>query len=54
MFKDKQKNHLYISNLKSALRIVGGANLIGGNFVLAGWLFIIAEVFGVIEEIVVQ
>lgn len=44
--------HQYISFVKSALRIVAGCGLIGGAFVSAGVLFILAEILGVVEELV--
>lgn len=46
------KKHLYISIVKSVLRIAAGAVLICGAFVWAGALFIAAEVLGIIEELV--
>lgn len=44
--------HRRISFAKSALRIVAGATLIGEMFWVAGVLFIVAEVLGIVEEIV--
>lgn len=44
--------HQRISFAKSALRIVAGATLIGEMFWVAGVLFIVAEVLGIVEEIV--
>ena len=44
--------HKYISFLKSGLRIFAGATLMLGDFYIAGGLFIVAEVLGVIEEMV--
>lgn len=46
------KLHKYISFGKSAIRIVAGAFLVTGNIVLAGVALIVAEVLGVVEEIV--
>jgi len=44
--------HKYISFAKSAIRIVAGACLVAGNFVFAGIGFILAEVLGIVEELV--
>ena len=44
--------HQHISFAKSALRIIAGGNLIVGNFVMAGALFIGAEILGIAEELV--
>jgi hypothetical protein len=44
--------HKYISFAKSGIRIVAGACLISGNFVFAGAGFILAEILGIVEEIV--
>jgi hypothetical protein len=44
--------HKYVSFAKSAVRIVAGACLITGNFVFAGVGFILAELLGIIEEMV--
>ena len=46
------KKHLYISLVKSAIRIVAGGCLITGNLLMAGVCFIMAEVLGIVEEIV--
>jgi hypothetical protein len=46
------KKHLYVSLVKSATRIIAGACLITGNFVFAGIGFILAEVLGIVEELV--
>lgn len=50
--KDTSKGHFYVSLVKSGLRIIAGYALINSNLVLAGALFIAAEVLGVIEELV--
>jgi hypothetical protein len=44
--------HKYISFAKSAVRIVAGVCLISGNLVFAGVGFILAEVLGIVEEMV--
>jgi len=46
------KKHLYVSLAKSAIRIVAGVCLVSGNFVFAGIGFILAEVLGIVEELV--
>lgn len=50
--KDTSKGHFYVSLVKSGLRIIAGYALINSNFVLAGALFIAAEVLGIVEELV--
>jgi hypothetical protein len=50
--KDTSKGHVYVSLAKSGIRIVAGACLISGNFVFAGIGFILAEVLGIVEEMV--
>ena len=50
--KDTSRGHFYASILKSAIRIGAGAALIMGAFVLTGWLLILAEILGIVEEIV--
>lgn len=50
--KDTSKGHFYVSVMKSAIRIGAAAALIMGAFVLTGWLLILAEILGIIEEIV--
>lgn len=50
--KDTSKGHFYVSLTKSVIRIGAGACLISGNFVFAGIGFILAEVLGIVEEMV--
>lgn len=50
--KDTSRGHFYVSLVKSGLRIIAGYALINANFVLAGSLFIAAEVLGIVEEMV--
>ena len=50
--KDTSKGHFYISLIKSAFRIIAGISLIFGHFITAGFLFILAELLGVVEELV--
>jgi hypothetical protein len=49
--KDPGKFHFYVSLAKSVVRIAAGAFLITGNFLVAGALFIAAEVLGIVEEL---
>jgi len=44
--------HKYISFAKSGVRIVGALVLISGNFVMAGVCLALAEVLGIVEEMV--
>ena len=46
------KWHLRISILKSLLRFGAGFYLIIGNLMVAGMMFILAEILGILEEIV--
>ena len=46
------KWHLRISLLKSLLRFGAGFYLIIGNIIMAGVLVIVAEVLGILEELV--
>lgn len=50
--KDTSKGHFYVSLAKSVIRIVAGVCLISGNFVFAGTGFILAEILGIVEEMV--
>jgi hypothetical protein len=50
--KDTSKGHFYVSLAKSVLRIMAGANLMFGYFYIAGLLLILAEVLGIVEELV--
>jgi hypothetical protein len=50
--KDTSRGHFYVSIAKSAVRILAGIALIGGNYMLAGTLIIVAEVLGIVEELV--
>jgi hypothetical protein len=44
--------HKYISFAKSGVRIIAGGCLITGNLLMAGICFIMAEVLGIVEEMV--
>ena len=46
------KKHQYISFVKSGFRILAGITLCFGEFVIAGALLIVAEVLGIVEELV--
>jgi len=50
--KDTSRGHFYVSIAKSAVRIVAGGCLITGNLLMAGICFIMAEVLGIVEELV--
>ena len=50
--KDTSKGHFYVSIVKSAVRIAAGAALIMGSFAVCGWLIILAEILGIVEEVV--
>lgn len=50
--KDTSKGHFYASLVKSGFRILAGANLMAGNIWIAGLLLVIAEIVGIVEEIV--
>ena len=52
LFDPDPKSHLYISLVKSVLRIGAGVTLCAGLFYWAGILFVVAEVLGIVEEIV--
>lgn len=50
--KDTSKGHFWISIVKSIVRIGAGFSLVAGGLVLAGTLFIVAELLGILEELV--
>jgi hypothetical protein len=50
--KDTSKGHFYVSVVKSAVRIAAGASLIMGSLAVCGWLLILAEILGIVEEVV--
>ena len=50
--KDTSKGHFYVSLVKSVLRICAGTSMIMMGLPEAGWFFIIAEVLGIVEELV--
>lgn len=49
--KDVSKKHFYYSLIKSAIRIGAGVALASGLLITAGTLLVIAEIFGVVEEL---
>jgi len=50
--RDTSKGHFYVSLVKSILRIGAGGCLIQGNLFFAGMLLILAEILGIVEELV--
>ena len=44
--------HRIITFTKSGLRIVAGGCLITGNLLMAGICFIMAEILGIVEELI--
>lgn len=50
--KDTSRGHFYVSLAKSGIRIIAGVCLMAGNFWFAGAGFILAEVLGIVEEMV--
>ena len=50
--KDTSKGHFYVSVVKSAVRIAAGTALIMGSLAVCGWLLILAEILGIVEEVV--
>ena len=50
--RDTSRGHFYVSLVKSVLRIGAGASLIYFGLIEAGILLIVAEVLGIVEELV--
>jgi hypothetical protein len=50
--KDTSRGHFYVSLAKSGLRIIAGLALVQGSLFEAGALLILAEVLGIVEELV--
>lgn len=50
--KDTSKGHFYVSLVKSGLRIIAGGNIVLGNLWWAGTFLILAEILGIVEELV--
>jgi len=49
--KDPDSYHFRMSLTKSGLRIAAGLCFIAGLFVTAGVLLIVAEIYGIVEEL---
>jgi hypothetical protein len=49
---DTSLGHFYVSLVKSVLRIGAGSAFILGNIDIGGFLLIIAEFLGILEELV--
>ncbi len=49
--ESKSNRHFIYSVIKSGIRIIAGISLIQGSLWYAGYCLILAEVFGVIEEL---
>lgn len=50
--RDPSKGHFYVSLVKSLIRILAGISLVYGSVFTAGVLLIVAEMLGVVEELV--
>ncbi len=50
--KDTSKGHFYVSLAKSGLRIAAALMLGFGDLFMAAALFIVAEILGIVEELV--
>ena len=50
--KDTSNGHFFVSLAKSAIRILAGVSLIYGSLVICGALLIVAEILGIVEEVV--
>lgn len=51
--KDPSRGHFYVSLLKSVIRIAAGIALVWSqSIVLAGIFIIVAEILGILEEMV--
>ena len=50
--KDTSKGHFYVSLVKSILRICAGVSMIMIGLPEAGTFFIVAEILGIVEELV--
>lgn len=50
--KDTSKGHFYVSLVKSILRIGAGAAFIMSRLDIGGFLLILAELLGILEELV--
>jgi hypothetical protein len=52
MKQPNPKMHFVMSMIKSGFRIVAGYYLVSGDYVTAGGCLIVAEVIGILEEMV--
>ena len=50
--KDTSRGHFYVSLVKSVLRIGAGSAFILGHIDIGGFLLILAEFLGILEELV--
>ena len=50
--QDPSRGHFYVSLVKSGFRIGAGISMLQGHLFVAGVLLILAEVLGIVEEIV--
>ena len=50
--KDTSKGHFYVSLVKSGFRMGAGSALILGHIDIGGFLLILAEFLGILEELV--
>jgi len=50
--KDTSRGHFYVSIVKSFVRIFAGIALINGSLIVAGISLIVAELLGIVEELV--
>ena len=50
--KDPGRGHFWVSMVKSVLRIAAGIGLIFGSLTFCGIMLILAEVLGIVEELV--
>ena len=50
--RDTSDGHFFVSLAKSAIRILAGVSLLYGSLVICGVLLIVAEVLGIVEELV--
>ena len=50
--KDTSRGHFYVSLVKSFIRIGAGCWLMSGSLLMAGVCLILAEVLGIVEELV--
>jgi hypothetical protein len=50
--KDTSRGHFYVSIVKSFIRIFAGICIINNNLLIGGIAIILAEILGIIEELV--